>query len=263
MHKGTVQIWLQKLFWLTCENCANEMWKKRKEKGKKNIWCFNYLKIPDAISCNRGSRWITPQEVGVSLCLRLPRLFTRCVNMIAFLRLSKESCAYKLIIQPSFFPADLMGYLLEYLKPTVVTQAALLQVLSLFLKCETCGKNYCTEKRLRAMSSGNAGSDRWYAVADLHVEFVRCLEQRRLLQHVVLHDHLLVSIDWGVCVVRVVPWLVSARLIGWLWGQGFFTFAAQELTAERNQEGDLRLEFDWQLQQVKECMVVRVVVGSM
>ena len=49
------------------------------------------------------------------------------------------------------------------------------------------------------------GSDRWSAVADLHVEFVRRLGQRRLLQQVVLHDHLLVSVDWGVCVVRVVP----------------------------------------------------------
>lgn len=49
------------------------------------------------------------------------------------------------------------------------------------------------------------GSDRWRAVADLRIEFVRRFGQRRLLQHVVLHDHLLVSIDRGVCVVRVVP----------------------------------------------------------
>lgn len=37
MHKGTVQIWLQKLFWLTCEKCAKEMWKKEKKKGKKTF----------------------------------------------------------------------------------------------------------------------------------------------------------------------------------------------------------------------------------
>lgn len=49
------------------------------------------------------------------------------------------------------------------------------------------------------------GSDGWRAVADLHVEFVMRLRKRRLLQHLVLHDHLLVSVDRGVCVVRVVP----------------------------------------------------------
>ena len=49
------------------------------------------------------------------------------------------------------------------------------------------------------------GSDRWRAVADLHVELVGRLGQWRLLQHVVLHDHLLISIDWGVCVIGVVP----------------------------------------------------------
>ncbi len=49
------------------------------------------------------------------------------------------------------------------------------------------------------------GSDRGRAVADLHVELVRRLGQWRLLQHVVLHDYLLVSIDRGVRVVRVVP----------------------------------------------------------
>lgn len=74
----------------------------------------------------------------------------------------------------------------------------------MFLKCETCGQKYCTVKRLGVKLLGN-GSDRWYAVADLHVEFVRCLVQRRFLQHVVLHDHLLVSIDWGICVIGVVP----------------------------------------------------------
>ena len=58
------------------------------------------------------------------------------------------------------------------------------------------------------------GSDGRRAVADLHVELVRRLGQRRLLQHLVLHDHLLVSVDRSVRVVRVVPRLVSARLIG-------------------------------------------------
>lgn len=105
-----------------CVICIKELYKCESretvlialwELCQRNIWWFNYLKIPDVISCNRGSRWITPQEVGVSLCLWLPRLFTRCVNMIAFLRLSKESCAYKLIIQPSFSPADLLGYRLS------------------------------------------------------------------------------------------------------------------------------------------------------
>lgn len=58
------------------------------------------------------------------------------------------------------------------------------------------------------------GSDGRRAVADLHVELVGRLGQRRLLQHLVLHDHLLVGVDRGVRVVRVIPRLVSARLIG-------------------------------------------------
>lgn len=49
------------------------------------------------------------------------------------------------------------------------------------------------------------GSDGWCAVADLHVELVRRLGQWRPLQHVVLHDRLLISIDGGVRVVRVIP----------------------------------------------------------
>lgn len=77
------------------------------------------------------------------------------------------------------------------------------------------------------------GSDGRRAVADLHVEFVGRFGQRRLLQHVVLHDHLLVSVDRGVCVVRVVPRLVSARLIGRLRGQRLFTLAAQQLAEGR------------------------------
>lgn len=32
---------------------------------KENICWFNYLKIPDAISCSKGSGWIVPQEVGI------------------------------------------------------------------------------------------------------------------------------------------------------------------------------------------------------
>lgn len=57
-------------------------------------------------------------------------------------------------------------------------------------------------------------SDRWRAVADLGVIFVRRLVQRRFFPHVVPQDHLLVGIDGGICVVRVVAGLVSARLIG-------------------------------------------------
>lgn len=45
------------------------------------------------------------------------------------------------------------------------------------------------------------GSDRRRAVADLHVEFLRRLGLRGLLQHVMLHDHLLVGVDGRVCVV--------------------------------------------------------------
>lgn len=41
-------------------------------KEKENICGFNYLKVPDAISCNTGSGWIAPQDVGVSSCLGSP-----------------------------------------------------------------------------------------------------------------------------------------------------------------------------------------------
>lgn len=58
------------------------------------------------------------------------------------------------------------------------------------------------------------GSDRRRAVADLRVEFVGRLEQRGLLQQVVLQDGLLVGVDGRVRVIRVVPRLVAARLIG-------------------------------------------------
>lgn len=60
---------------LTGKNCAENVFKKGKTKEKKeNILEFNYLKIPHALSCSRGSRRITPKEVGVTLCLALPRL---------------------------------------------------------------------------------------------------------------------------------------------------------------------------------------------
>lgn len=76
---------------------------------------------------------------------------------------------------------------------------ALLHVLTSFLKWNTCGgETNCTVKAL-------GGSDRWRTVADLNVELVWRPGQWRLLQHVVLHDHLLISIYWGVCVIRVVP----------------------------------------------------------
>ena len=45
---------------------------KEEKKKKENICCFNCLKIPDAISCNTGSGWIVPEEVGVSSCLCCP-----------------------------------------------------------------------------------------------------------------------------------------------------------------------------------------------
>lgn len=49
-----------------------------------------------------GSGCIAPQEGGVSSCLGSPDLFTRCVNMIAFLRLSKESLSYNLQLVQCF-----------------------------------------------------------------------------------------------------------------------------------------------------------------
>lgn len=84
------------------------------------------------------------------------------------------------------------------------------------------------------------GSDGRRAVADLHVEFLRRLDLRRLLQHVVLHDHLLVGVDGRVRVVRVVARLVAAGLIGRLRGQGLFALAAQQLAAEAKPEEEFR-----------------------
>lgn len=48
------------------------------------------------------------------------------------------------------------------------------------------------------------GSDRGCAIANLNAELFCCLGQRRLLQHLVLHDHLLVGINGAVCVIGVV-----------------------------------------------------------
>lgn len=80
------------------------------------------------------------------------------------------------------------------------------------------------------------GSDWRCAVADLHVKFLRRLGLRRLLQHVMLHDHLLIGVDGRVRVIRVVAWLVAARLIRWLGGQWLFALAAQQLAAEAKSE---------------------------
>lgn len=91
------------------------------------------------------------------------------------------------------------------------------------------------------------GSDRRRAVADLRVELVRRLGQRRLLQHVVLHDGLLVGVDRGVCVVGVVPRLVSARLIGRLRGQRLFALKAQQLTGGGGRKGEVTFKLGLQL----------------
>lgn len=75
------------------------------------------------------------------------------------------------------------------------------------------------------------GSDGRRAVADLRVEFVRPAG-RRLLQHAVLDDGLLVGVDGGVGLIGVVPGLVAARLIGRLRGQRLFALKAQQLAGE-------------------------------
>lgn len=72
---------------------------------------------------------------------------------------------------------------------------------SLFLKCDSCGEKGFTVKRLGVRW---VGSDRRRAVADLRVELVGRLVRLRLLQHVVLHDRLLVRVDGRVRVVGVV-----------------------------------------------------------
>lgn len=99
--------------------------------------------------------------------------------------------------------------------------------------CEACGEKDFTVKRVGAKW---AWSDRWRAVADLRVEFVGHLVRPRLLQHVVLHDRLLVGVDGRVRVVGVVPRLVPAGLIGRLRGHGLFALTTQQVAADTNQE---------------------------
>lgn len=97
----------------------------------------------------------------------------------------------------------------------------------------------CGEKKKRLYSGRRTilcGSDRRRAVADLHVEFLRRLGLRRLLQHVMLHDHLLVGVDGRVRVIWVVTWLVAARLIRRLRGQWLLALTAQQLAAEEKSE---------------------------
>lgn len=89
---------------------------------------------------------------------------------------------------------------------------------------------------MKSVGAKWAWSDRWRAVADLRVEFVGHLVRPRLLQHVVLHDGLLVSVDGRVRVVGVVPRLVPAGLIGRLRGHGLFALTAQQVAADTNQE---------------------------
>lgn len=103
----------------------------------------------------------------------------------------------------------------------------------MFLMCEACGEKDFTVKRVGAKW---AWSDRGRAVADLRVEFVGHLVRPRLLQHVVLHDRLLVGVDGRVRVVGVVPRLVPAGLIGRLRGHGLFALTAQQVAADTNQE---------------------------
>lgn len=76
------------------------------------------------------------------------------------------------------------------------------RVFSLFLMCDGCREKYFPVKRLGLQW---VRSDRWRAVADLRVELVGHLVWLRLLQHVVLHDGLLVGVDGRVHVVGVVP----------------------------------------------------------
>lgn len=158
--KNCTNVTLESLSWLVCENClldrllvfSPKRKRSRKEKERKHLLFqlsknsrCHFLQYRKWVDCAWGSR-----RVLMSL---LPRPLTRCVNMIAFLRLSKERCAYKLIIQPSFFPpADLLSYLLsKYLSATVVTRAALLQELWLFPKTWSLWRvnKYWTVKRLK------------------------------------------------------------------------------------------------------------------
>lgn len=178
---------------------------KERQKKRKRIFCnFNYLKIPHALSCFRGSRQITPKEVGVTLscAAQTPAC---CVNMIAFLWLSTEPRFHIYHTTFIFFPLLTINCSnLSGLKAVIAT--VLLRAFALFL---IKGKVQCKGHGVKGV-----WSDRWCAVADLRGEFVGHLVRLRLLQHVVLHYGLLVSVDGGVCIVGVVPGLVPAGLIG-------------------------------------------------
>lgn len=79
----------------------------------------------------------------------------------------------------------------------------------------------------------------------------------RLLQHVVLHDGLLISVDGRVRVVGVVPWLVPAGLIGRLWGHRLFALTAQQVAADRNQE----VVFTWVVK-LQLCLLMLMLTWS-
>jgi hypothetical protein len=79
-------------------------------------------------------------------------------------------------------------------------------------------------------STGDSGKNVWShrrcAIAHINVKLVCFRWQRRILQHSVLHDHILVGIYGRVRVVGVVAWLVSTRLIGCFWGHRLLAFTA-------------------------------------
>lgn len=198
---------------------------KTKEKGEnilqfqlsKNSTCTFLLerKSPDYA---KGSRCNL-----VSCAAQTPAC---CVNMIAFLWLSTQLYINISNNLDFFFSPANCYYLFKYVRAAAV----LLRVFALFLICLQ-GKS--TVKRLGVKW---AWSDRRRAVADLRGEFVGRLVRLRLLQHVVLHDGLLVSVDGGVRVIGVVPGLVPAGLIGRLRGHRLFALTAQEVAADTTQE---------------------------
>lgn len=141
----------------------------------------------------------------------------------------------KLIIQPSLFCSDLLRFLLSKSPNTTAIPDIVFCHRSLTVTLMKRINILYSEETRGLRGEECTGSDRRRAVADLGAELVRHLGQRRLLLHVVLHDDFLVCIDWSVCVVRVVPWLISARLIGWLGRHGLFAFAAEQLATSSNQ----------------------------
>jgi len=150
---------------------------------------------------------------------------------------------HKLIIQPSFFYCSLIRF-----SPVKMSKHHSLSYCMCFhlswslIPVKT--KQILYSEKTRGSSWWEyVGSDRRSAVSDLRFELFRRLGQWRLLQHSVLHDHLLVGIDRGVCVIRVVPRLVSACLIGWLWTKRLFALAAQHLAGRSNQMGGQRWFF--------------------